>query len=64
MIENDDVVDKYNEIQNKIKNTPNIRFYRMPVCDQKYIKIIGQKHIDHFAEFGKVKLFLEWLLLG
>ena len=36
----------------------------MPVCDQKYIKIIGQKHIGHFAEFGKVKLFLEWLLLG
>ena len=38
MIKNDDVLDKYNEIWNKIKNTLNIKFHSMPVYDEKYIK--------------------------
>ena len=38
MIKNDDVLDKHNEIWNKIKNKSNIKFHSMPVCDEKYIK--------------------------
>ena len=38
MIEDDIVLEKYNEIWNKIKNTLNIKFHRMPVYDGKYIK--------------------------
>ena len=33
-----DVLDKYNEIWNKIKKTLNITFHSMPVYDEKYIK--------------------------
>ena len=35
---NDDVLNKYNEIWNKIKKTLNIKFHSMPVYDEKYIK--------------------------
>ena len=38
VIKDDDVLDKYNEIWNKIKNTLNIKFHSMPVYDGKYIK--------------------------
>ena len=38
MIKNDDVLEKYNEIRGKIKNKLNIKFYSMPVYDEKYIK--------------------------
>ena len=38
MIKNDDVLDKYNKIWNKIKKTLNIKFHSMPVYDEKYIK--------------------------
>ena len=38
LIKDVDVLDKYNEIWNKIKNTLNIKFDRMPVYDEKYIK--------------------------
>ena len=38
MIKNDDVLDKYNEIWDKIKNKLNIKFHSMPVYDEKYIK--------------------------
>ena len=38
MIKNDDVLDKYNEIWNKIKNILNIKFRSMSVYDEKYIK--------------------------
>ena len=31
VIKDDDVLDKYNEIWNKIKNTLNIKFHSMPV---------------------------------
>ena len=32
------MLDKYNEIWNKIKKTLNIEFHSMPVYDEKYIK--------------------------
>ena len=38
MIKNEDVLDKYNEIWNKIEKTLNIKFHSMPVYDEKYIK--------------------------
>ena len=37
-IKDDNVLDKYNEIWNKIKNTLNIKFCSMPVYDEAYIK--------------------------
>ena len=33
-----DVLDKYNEIWDKIKEKLNIKFYSMPVYNEKYIK--------------------------
>ena len=39
MIKNDDVLDKYNKIWSKIKNTLNIKFHSMLACDEKYIKV-------------------------
>ena len=38
VLKDDDVLDKYNEIWDKIKNTLNIKFYSMPAYDEKYIK--------------------------
>ena len=38
MIKDDSVLDKYNEIWNKIKKTLNIKFHSMPVYDKKYTK--------------------------
>ena len=38
IIKDDDVLDKYNEIWDKIKETLNIKFHSMPVYDEKYIK--------------------------
>ena len=38
VIKDDDVLDKYNEICNKIKETLGIKFHRTPVYDEKYIK--------------------------
>ena len=38
VIKEDDVLDKYNEIWDKIKETLNIKFHSMPVYDEKYIK--------------------------
>ena len=38
VIKNDDVLDKYNEIWNKIKERLNIKFLSMPVYDKKHIK--------------------------
>ena len=34
----DDVLDKYSEIREKIRKTLNIKFHSMPVYDKKYIK--------------------------
>ena len=36
VIKNDDVLDKYSEIWDKIKNKLNIKFHSMPVYDEKY----------------------------
>ena len=33
-IKNDDVLNKYNEIWNKVKKTVNIKFYSIPVYDK------------------------------
>ena len=38
VIKDDDVLDKYNEIWDKIKEKLNIKFQSMPVHDEKYIK--------------------------
>ena len=38
MIKNNNVLDKYNEIWDKIKNKLNIKFHSKPVYDEKYIK--------------------------
>ena len=37
-IKDDDVLDKYNKIWDKIKNKLNIKFHSMPVYDETYIK--------------------------
>ena len=38
VIKDDDVLDKYNEVWNKIKMKLNIKFHSMSVYDEKYIK--------------------------
>ena len=38
IVKNDDVLDKYNEIWDRIKDTLGIEFHSMPVYDEKYIK--------------------------
>ena len=38
VIKDDDVLDKYNEIWDKIKEKLNIKFHSMPVYNEKYIK--------------------------
>ena len=38
LIKEDDVLDKNNEIWNKIKKILNIKFHSKPVYDEKYIK--------------------------
>ena len=38
MIKDDDVLEIYNEIWNKIKKALNIELHSMPVYDEKYIK--------------------------
>ena len=38
IIKDDDVLDKYNEIRDKIKERLNIKFHSILVYDEKYIK--------------------------
>ena len=38
MIKDDNILDKYNEVSDKIKNKLNIKFHRKPVYDKTYIK--------------------------
>ena len=38
VVKDDDVLDKYNEIWDKIKETLSIKFHSMPVYDKQYIK--------------------------
>ena len=40
MIKNDDVLDKYNEIQDKINGGLNIKFHSTPAYDEKYDGVI------------------------
>ena len=35
----DSVLDKYNEIWDKVKEALNIKFHSIPVYDEKYIKV-------------------------
>ena len=39
MVKNDDVLDKYNKIWDKIKNKLDIKFHSAPVYDEKCIKV-------------------------
>ena len=39
MVKNDDVLDKYNEIWNKVKGKLNMKFHSTPVYDEKCIKV-------------------------
>ena len=39
VIKGDSVLDKYNEIWDKIKETLNIKFHSIPVYDEKYTKV-------------------------
>ena len=39
MIEDDSILNKYNEICNKIKRTLTIKFHSMSIYDEKYIKV-------------------------
>ena len=36
MVKNDDMLDKYNEIWNKIKKTLSIKFHSKPIYDEKW----------------------------
>ena len=38
VIKDDDVLGKYNKTREKIKGKLNIKFYSVPVYDEKYIK--------------------------
>ena len=38
MIKDNNILDKYNEIWEKIKETLSIKFQSMPIYDQTYIK--------------------------
>ena len=38
VVKDDHVLEKYNEIWNRIKKTLNIKFHSMPVYDKKFIK--------------------------
>ena len=52
MIKNNNILDKYNEIWEKIKETLSIKFHSMPIYDQTYIK-------TKVREFdGKIKINL------
>ena len=39
MVKDDNVLDKYNKIWDKIKKNLNIKFHSMPVYDETYIKV-------------------------
>ena len=39
LIKDNEVLNKYTEIWDMIKNKPNIKFYGLPVYDQRYIKL-------------------------
>ena len=53
VIKDDDVLDKYNEIWDKIKETLSIKFHTTPVYDEKYIKA----KVREFSRVIKTKFF-------
>ena len=53
VIKDDYVLDKYNDIWEKIKETRNIKFHSMPVYDEKYRKV----KVREFNGAIKKKLF-------
>ena len=59
-IKDDDVLHKYNEIWDKIKNTLKIKFHSMPIYDEKYIKAKVREfnHVINFlsSEIPKVNV--------
>ena len=55
VIKDDDVLDKYNEIQNKIKETLTTKFHCIPVYDEKYIK----SKIREFSGVFKTNLLVD-----
>ena len=46
MIENDNVLAKYNKMWNKIKKALKIKFHSIPADDEKYIKAKVKDFID------------------
>ena len=46
LIKDDNVLDKYNEIWNKIKEILSIKFHSMPVYDDQYIRTKVKKFND------------------
>ena len=38
LIKNSEVLEKYEEIWDVIKNKLNIKFYSQPICENKYLK--------------------------
>ena len=46
MIENDNVLAKYNKMWNKIKKALNIKLHSIPADDEKYIKAKVKDFID------------------
>ena len=59
-IKDDDVLHKYNETWDKIKNTLKIKFHSMPIYDEKYIKAKVREfnHVINFlsSEIPKVNV--------
>ena len=53
MIKDNSMLDKYNETQKKIKKTLIIKFYSMPVYDEKYLKA----RVKEFNGVIKIKFF-------
>ena len=68
VIKDDDVLDKYKEIWDRIKETLSIKFHSMPVCDEKYIKpkvrefngVIKTNSLGDEIPNKKVRLILLW----
>ena len=49
MVKDDNVLDKYNKIWDKIKETLNIKFHNKPVYDETYIKVKVREFDSHFT---------------
>ena len=54
-IENDSVLKKFNEIWGKLKKAWNIKFHKMPVYNEKYIKVKVKKLVYLTQTFQTMK---------